>query len=65
MSERVLSRQHVTVSAGRWKYFALALGMACQLTGQSPEAVSSFFEGKQVTVKLDMPGTQQGVDIYP
>jgi hypothetical protein len=39
--------------------------VATYLAGQSPEAVSSFFEGKQVTVKLDMPGTQQGVDIYP
>jgi hypothetical protein len=64
MGERVLSR-NVKVSAGWWKCFALALGLCCQLAGQSPEAVSSFFEGKQVTVKLDMPGTQQGVDIYP
>ncbi len=26
--------------------------------------MSQFFEGKQVTVKLDMPATQKGVDIY-
>ena len=43
----------------------LLFGSVCQLIGQSPEAVSGFFEGKQVVVKLDMPGTQQGVDVYP
>jgi hypothetical protein len=35
------------------------------LGAQNPVAVSQFFEGKQVVVKMDMPGTQQGVDIYP
>jgi hypothetical protein len=32
---------------------------------QNPDALSPFFEGKQVVVKMDMPGTQKGVDIYP
>jgi hypothetical protein len=32
---------------------------------QDPNALSSSFEGKQVVVKIDMPGTQKGVDIYP
>jgi hypothetical protein len=32
---------------------------------QNPDALSPFFEGKQVMVKMDMPGTQKGVDIYP
>ena len=63
MSKRVLFKS-ITVP-GWWKYSALVLGAVCQLAGQSPEAVSGFFEGKQVIVKLDMPGTQQGVDIYP
>jgi hypothetical protein len=48
-----------------WACCVLIFGSVCQLTGQSPEAVSGFFEGKQVVVKLDMPGTQQGVDVYP
>src|SRR3954453_21749910 len=48
-----------------WVCSVLVFGSVYQLTGQSPEAVSSFFEGKQVLVKLDMPGTQQGVDVYP
>jgi hypothetical protein len=32
---------------------------------QNPDALSSYFEGKQVVVKIDMPGTQKGVEIYP
>jgi hypothetical protein len=32
---------------------------------QNPNALSPSFEGKQVTVKIDMPATQKGVDIYP
>ena len=36
-----------------------------QAAAQGPDALSQFFEAKQVTVKLDMPGTQKGVDLYP
>ena len=32
---------------------------------QSETALRSAFEGKTVTVKLDMPGTSRGVDVYP
>jgi hypothetical protein len=32
---------------------------------QNPDALAPYFEGKQVTVKIDMPATQKGVDIYP
>lgn len=32
---------------------------------QEPGPLNTFFEGKQVTVRMDMPGTQEGVDIYP
>jgi hypothetical protein len=64
MIKRVLFR-HMTVSSAWRKYFVLAFGTVCQMAGQSPEVLSSFFEGKQVIVKLDMPGTQQGVNIYP
>jgi hypothetical protein len=39
--------------------------LSFELTAQNPEALSRFFEGKSVTVKLDMPGSQKGVDIYP
>jgi hypothetical protein len=35
------------------------------LRAQDGQSLSSFFEGKQVVVKIDMPGSQQGIDIYP
>jgi hypothetical protein len=35
------------------------------LLAQDAQSLSSFFEGKQVVVKMDMPGSQQGIDIYP
>jgi hypothetical protein len=31
---------------------------------QSEEALKEYFEGKTVVVKLDMPATQNGVDVY-
>ncbi|MDQ2711329.1 MAG: hypothetical protein M3Y24_03670 [Acidobacteriota bacterium] len=48
-----------------WLGMALAVVSTCQAAGQNAEAVSQFFEGKQVMVKLDMPGSQKGVEIYP
>ena len=51
--------------------FALRLGsvvlfaVASHASAQNPDALSPFFEGKQVVVKMDMPGTQKGVDIFP
>ncbi len=42
-----------------------ALLAASPLVAQDAASLSQFFEGKQVVVKIDMPGTQQGVDIYP
>ena len=44
-----------------WAVFACALSAGAQ----NPDALSPYFEGKQVTVKIDMPATQKGVDIYP
>ncbi len=35
------------------------------LWAQDGSALSQFFEGKQVVVKIDMPGSQQGIDIFP
>ena len=34
-------------------------------SAQANNNLSQFFEGKQVTLKIDMPGSQQGIDIYP
>jgi hypothetical protein len=39
--------------------------VAVPLWAQDAQSLSQFFEGKQVVVKIDMPGSQQGVDIFP
>ena len=38
--------------------FALALGAQ-----KDPSSLEGYFTGKEVTLKIDMPGTQQGVDL--
>jgi hypothetical protein len=38
---------------------------ASALSAQDAAAISQFFEGKQVVVKIDMPGSQEGIDVYP
>ena len=43
---------------------ALFLGVP-QLQAQSEAVLRQHFEGKTVTMKLAMPGTEDGVDIYP
>lgn len=51
------------------KLFCLCLSsaglLAIPAAAQSPGTLSQFFEGKQIIVKMDMPGTQKGVDLYP
>jgi hypothetical protein len=32
---------------------------------QSEEQLRAFFEGKNVVVRIEMPGTEDGVDVYP
>jgi hypothetical protein len=39
--------------------------LASPVLAQSEAALKEYFEGKTVTVKLAMPGTEDGVDIYP
>jgi len=41
---------------------ALAAG---PVFAQSEDALKDALEGKSVVVKIDMPGTQEGVDVYP
>ena len=43
----------------------LLLFAAQPLSAQSETALREFFEGKMVTAKLALPGTEDGVDIYP
>jgi len=45
--------------------FPYLIAAICPLVAQTPDVLSQFFEGKQVSVKMDMPATQQGADIYP
>jgi hypothetical protein len=45
--------------------FVVLLAGVASAAAQNPDALSPYFEGKQVVVKMDMPGTQKGVDIYP
>jgi hypothetical protein len=46
-------------------YALPALLMAAPLAAQSEGPLRSYFEGKTVVVKLDMPATDDGVDVYP
>ena len=44
--------------------FALTIGLLSSKAQSSGQAVlQSYFVGKQVTLQIDMPGTQQGVDL--
>ena len=43
----------------------LVLGAAVPAAAQSEADLRDFFEGKSVRLKIDMPGTQEGVDVYP
>jgi hypothetical protein len=43
----------------------LLLSLSQPLTAQSEAALKDFFEGKTVTPKLALPGTDDGVDVYP
>ena len=48
----------------RWILPALLLWPAVA-AAQSEAALKNYFEGRSVTLKLAMPGTESGVDIYP
>jgi hypothetical protein len=49
-------------AATRFVFLALML-CTLPLSAQSADALSSYFTGKEVVLKIDMPGTQQGVDL--
>ena len=44
---------------------AIAAFAFASAAGAQESALQAAFEGKQVVVLLDMPGSQQGVDLYP
>jgi hypothetical protein len=39
--------------------------VAAPALAQSEAALKDYFEGKSVRVKLDMPASQEGIDVYP
>jgi hypothetical protein len=47
-----------------WALLALLL-LPFKAEAQSEAALRDYFEGKSVTLKLAMPGTESGVDVYP
>jgi hypothetical protein len=50
----------------KWLVMPMALMLAATpLVAQSEVALKEYFEGRTVTPKLAMPGTENGVDIYP
>jgi hypothetical protein len=44
---------------------ALLLLTATYLQAQTEAALKAYFEGKKATLKLDMPGSKEGVEVYP
>jgi hypothetical protein len=48
-----------------WRLALLPLLLAAApLRAQSEGELKRYFEGKRVTLKIAMPGTEEGVDIY-
>ena len=41
-----------------------SLALAAPAFAQDEAALKGFFEGKHVTLKIDMPGSQEGVDVH-
>jgi hypothetical protein len=53
-------------TTARYLFPVVALVLApLALPAQSEAALRRYFEGKLVTVRLDMPGTEEGVDVSP
>jgi hypothetical protein len=48
----------------RW-ILLMSLVSPAGAAAQSEAALKSYFEGRAVTLKLAMPGTESGIDIYP
>jgi hypothetical protein len=43
---------------------ALVAAIAAPAAAQDEQALRAFFEGRRVTLKIDMPGTSDGVDVH-
>lgn len=42
----------------------LLLSLAVPAAAQNEEALKAYFEGRRVTLRMDMPGTSDGVDVH-
>ena len=49
----------------KYLIFPAAVLLAMPLQAQNEAVLRQAFEGKVVSVKIDMPATQKGVDVYP
>jgi len=43
----------------------LVVTLVTPAVAQDERTLKQFLEGKMVTVKIDMPATQQGIDLHP
>src|SRR3954471_16439007 len=59
----MLSLQRALVSA--CVVSALSAAGAIPASAQSEAELKDFFEGKSVRIKIDMPATQEGIDVWP
>ena len=53
-----------SVKTVNMRVLMISILSACSIHGQSEQALKSFFEGKPVHLKIDMPATHDGVDIH-
>ena len=44
--------------------FAVVAALASPVAAQNESALRSYFEGRHVTVRIDMPGSSDGVDVH-
>ena len=49
----------------KWLALLACLGCAAPLAAQTEAVLKEYFEGRTVTSKLALPGTEEGVDVYP
>src|SRR5437762_2697940 len=59
-SEIVRMRKRATVASCA---AGCLMALAAPAFGQNQDALRAYFEGQRVTVKIDMPGTSDGIDV--
>ncbi len=60
LQKSILSHRRIIVAA----LSAVAIGLSAPAHAQTEAALREYFEGARVTVKIDMPGTSDGVDVH-